>query len=157
MFHFLEHVPKADPHLIAAKRLLTDYGDLVVQVPNADSYQARLFKENWVGYDVPRHLVNYSAKTLCHKLSLNEFKVIRQKHFVLRDNPSMLVCNILPALYPPGRAARRIAHVGSIAWLADLLFLATTVASIPLTALESIVGRGATVMIHAKPIIENSE
>ena len=152
MFHLLEHVSPAKTYLDAARKLLANNGDLVIQVPNSNSFQARIFKEKWAGYDAPRHLINYSSETLCHTLLRNGFRVVRQTQFSLRDNAPMLGRSIAPGLYPPARSARKGALFGVGPWIADLAFLGITMASLPFTLSESLVGRGATVMVHAKPI-----
>lgn len=152
MFHLLEHVSPAKTYLDAARKLLANNGDLVIQVPNSNSFQARIFKEKWAGYDAPRHLINYSSKTLCHTLLRNGFRVVRQTQFSLRDNAPMLGRSLASGLYPPARSARTGALSGAGSWIADLAFLGITIASLPFALSESLVGRGATVMVHAKPI-----
>jgi len=42
MFHVLEHLPDPRAYLVAARELLAPDGRLVVQVPNAASWQFRL-------------------------------------------------------------------------------------------------------------------
>lgn len=71
MWHVVEHVPTPLTTVAEAHRLLKPNGLLVVAVPIADSCEARLFKETWAGYDVPRHLVTFtraSAKRLFQRI-----------------------------------------------------------------------------------------
>lgn len=150
MFHFLEHVSPVMAYLDAARKLLADYGELIIQVPNADSWQAQLLKRRWAGYEVPRHLINYSTDTLCHVLHDSGFRVVRKTHFSLRDNGPMLARSLVPWLYPPARSACKVHHKGARAWVADMGFLGLSVACLPLTLAESFVGRGASVMVCAK-------
>src|SRR6185295_19453226 len=89
MFHFLEHVAPPAEYLGAAHRLLADGGDLIVQVPNASSWQAGLFGRRWSGFDVPRHVVNYSAGTLSRTLERHGFRVVHVTQFSLRDNTAL--------------------------------------------------------------------
>ncbi len=149
MFHFLEHIAQPDIYLQAAKRLLKQGGDLIIQVPNSDSFQAGLLKKRWAGYDAPRHLVNYSAETLKYTLSCNGFRVIRQSHFSLRDNAAMIAMSLFPDLYPPARSARKTDYNGRQAWIKDLTFLAMILMFLPLSLTESLIGKGAAVMVHA--------
>jgi len=79
-FHFLEHVRNPRPVIAELRRLLHPDGDLVIQVPNKASCQAGLFGRRWSGLDVPRHLVNYSARSLCDVLQECGFTVVRQSH-----------------------------------------------------------------------------
>jgi 2-polyprenyl-3-methyl-5-hydroxy-6-metoxy-1,4-benzoquinol methylase len=65
MFHVIEHV--ADPARVV--RRIADWlspgGALVVETPNLDSWDARLFKERWWGgYHIPRHWTLFDANSL---------------------------------------------------------------------------------------------
>ncbi|HYP13075.1 MAG TPA: class I SAM-dependent methyltransferase, partial [Bryobacteraceae bacterium] len=62
MFHVLEHLYDPAAYLQAAHKLLRPGGTLIVQVPNAASWQFLLFGDRWNGLDVPRHLVNYRSR-----------------------------------------------------------------------------------------------
>lgn len=148
MFHYLEHVSPARPSLDAVRRLLARDGRLVVQVPNADCWQRALLRSRWAGYDPPRHLIHYSTGTLRRTLERNGFEVVRVTHASLRDNPTTLANSLAPSLYPPARAARARGRHG---WAGSLGYLGLVVASLPVALLESACGRGAAVMMEAKP------
>ncbi|HME70381.1 MAG TPA: class I SAM-dependent methyltransferase [Myxococcota bacterium] len=151
LFHVLEHVAAPDLVLASVRELLRSDGDLVLQVPNSGSWQAALFGGRWGGLDVPRHLVDYSARTLRRTLEARGFEVVRESHFSLRDNAATLVNSLFPGLYPPARAARRVANRGLAGWLSDFAYLGLTLAAIPFTLLESSFRHGAAVMVHARP------
>jgi SAM-dependent methyltransferase len=149
-FHFLEHVPDPRPVIAELLRLLQPGGDLVIQVPNKGCWQARLFGRRWSGLDVPRHLVNYSTRTLCDVLRECGLTVVRQSHYSLRDNPTILVNSLVPGLYPLARQARRLPRTGPAAWIASVAYLALTLVALPLTLVESCFGRGAAVTVQAR-------
>lgn len=151
MFHFLEHVSPPDPILAAARALLAPGGDLVVQVPNRDSLQAALLGRRWIGYDVPRHLVDYSAASLAGTLRRCGFDVVAANHHCLRDNPPTLANSLWPGGFPPARVARGGSRGGAGALAADLAYLALTMLCLPFAVVESLLGRGASVMVHARP------
>ncbi len=150
-FHFLEHVNPIEPVLAGMRRLLAPGGELVVQVPNADCLQARLLGRFWAGYDVPRHLVNYTARTLRGVLDRCGFEVVAENHHCLRDNPTTLANSLVPRLYPPGRLSRAGGRNGPLGALADVAYLGVTLASVPLSVFEALLGRGASVMLRARP------
>jgi len=150
-FHFLEHVHPVEPVLAAMKALLAPGGEIVVQVPNADSWQAKLLGRFWAGYDVPRHLVDYSARTLCSVLERCGFAVVATNHHCLRDNPTTVANSLVPRLYPPARMSRPGGSRGLGGALANLAYLGVTLASTPFCVVESLCGRGASVMVHARP------
>jgi SAM-dependent methyltransferase len=150
-FHFLEHVHPVEPVLAAMKALLAPGGEIVVQVPNCDSWQAQLLGRYWAGYDVPRHLVDYSARTLCAVLDRCGFAVVATNHHCLRDNPTTVANSVVPRLYPPARMSRPGGSRGLPGAFANLAYLGVTLASMPFCFVESLCGRGASVMVHARP------
>jgi SAM-dependent methyltransferase len=154
LLHTLEHVP--DPHhvLREAGRLLSTTGRLVIQVPNVDSLQCRVFGPRWYGLDVPRHLIDYSRHSLIGLLDRHGFAVDRLRHFNLRDNAPALASSLFPGLDPVGRAVRRrrseSAETTLGTWVRHLAYLAAVVASYPPAVLEAALGRGATLMVEAR-------
>ncbi|HLQ37121.1 MAG TPA: class I SAM-dependent methyltransferase [Planctomycetota bacterium] len=150
-FHFLEHVHPAGPVLAAMRALLAPGGELVLQVPNLRCWQAKVLGRRWAGLDVPRHLVDYSDRTLLRLLEDSGFAVVARTQHSLRDNPTTLANSLVPGLYPPARIARGGGAAGLPALLANLGYLAVTVACTPFAALESLCGHGASVMVHARP------
>src|SRR5438105_6856496 len=64
----LEHTNEPRDHLSEARRILKRGGSLIVQVPNAASYQARWFGGDWFALDVPRHRYHFTTKTLTRLL-----------------------------------------------------------------------------------------
>jgi hypothetical protein len=151
MFHVLEHLYDPRSYLIAAHRLLARDGRLVVQVPNAASWQFRLLGRSWNGVDVPRHLFDFRARDMETLLESCGFEVLRRKYFSLRDNPAGLASSIAPSLDPMARRVRRIAESGIARLVKDLVYLGLVVASLPFTAAEAACRAGSTVMIEARP------
>jgi SAM-dependent methyltransferase len=151
MFHVLEHLPDPRAYLAAARRLLAPEGRLVVQVPNAGSWQARLLGKRWNGLDVPRHLFDYRDRDLEALLHGAGFAVVRRKYFSLRDNPAGLASSIAPGLDPMARRIRRIPESGGARLAKDMAYFALTVASLPFAAGEAVFRAGATVMMEARP------
>ena len=64
MNHVLEHL--TDPVLVLGqcKRLLKPGGIFVAATPNLESLSHRIFKSNWIGLDLPRHVMLYNRKSL---------------------------------------------------------------------------------------------
>ena len=95
----------------AARELLAPDGRLVVQVPNAASWQARLLGSAWNGVDVPRHLFDFRDRDLERCWRACGFEVLRRKYFSLRDNPAGLASSLAPSLDPMARRVRRVPGV----------------------------------------------
>jgi len=78
--HVLEHVRDPQQMLTRCARLLRPHGIITVAVPNLNSWQARLTRENWFHLDLPRHLWHFSetwlSKTL-HNLGFVQVAVRR--------------------------------------------------------------------------------
>jgi SAM-dependent methyltransferase len=150
MFHVLEHLYDPRGYLAAARELLEPDGRLIVQVPNASSWQFRLLGSAWNGIDVPRHLFDYRARDVEKLLALSGFRVVRRKYFSLRDNPAGLASSLAPRLDPMARRVRRLAESGAMRLAKDLAYLALTAAALPFTLAEAAAQSGSTVMIEAR-------
>ncbi|MFN3323177.1 MAG: class I SAM-dependent methyltransferase [Bryobacteraceae bacterium] len=150
MFHVVEHLYDPIPYLTAAYELLRPNGRLVIQVPNAACWQFLLLGERWNGVDVPRHLINYRASDLENLLHHCGFKVVRRKHFSLRDNPAGLATSIAPSLDPMARRIRGVQETPRVKLLKDLVYFGLVVASLPFTLLEAACGAGSTIMMEAR-------
>ncbi len=108
MFHVLEHLYEPHAYMEAAHELLRPDGRLVIQVPNAASWQFLLLGENWSGLDVPRHLLTFRASDLEVLLDRCGFEAVRYKYFSLRDNPAGLATSLAPWLDPMARRVRGV-------------------------------------------------
>ena len=146
LFHVLEHLPAPSDFLSAAHNLLSADGRLIVQVPNADSWQFRWLGPRWNGLDIPRHLNHFRPADLTALLQSCGFEVLRVKHFSLRDNPAGLATSLAPNLDPMSRRVR-----GKPAGLFFFgAHFALVVASLPFALLEALFGHGSTIMVEAR-------
>jgi len=150
MFHVLEHLPDPRAYLSAARELLAPEGRLVVQVPNAASWQFRLLGRRWSGVDVPRHLFDFRGSDLEKLLESCGMQVVRRKYFSLRDNPAGLASSLAPGLDPMARRVRRVSESSAARLAKDLAYLSLAVAALPFTLAEAACGAGSTVMMEAR-------
>ena len=150
MFHVMEHLYDPRAYLAAARELLAPDGRLVVQVPNAASWQAHLLGRAWNGADIPRHLTDFRGRDLEKMMESAGFEVLRRKYFSLRDNPAGLASSLAPSLDPMARRVRRVAESGGTRLVKNLAYLALVLASLPFAVLEAACGAGSTVMIEAR-------
>lgn len=150
MYHVAEHLLDPAAYLRAASRLLHPKGRLIVQVPDRDCWEAGLLGERWTGLDVPRHIHVFRSSDLRRLLATAGFETVREKHFSLRDHPAGLATGLAPSLDPVVRAIRGVDHSAAARLAKDLLYLGIVGAALPFTLLESLFGRGSSVMIEAR-------
>ncbi|MGC6471036.1 MAG: class I SAM-dependent methyltransferase [Flavobacteriales bacterium] len=70
LWHVLEHIDELKTLLEHIFQILKKDGELIVAVPNLKSYDAKVYKEYWAAYDVPRHLSHFQKNSL-QKLAEN--------------------------------------------------------------------------------------
>ncbi len=75
MKYALEHVHSPREELITISQLLKPGGRAVFWVPNADSWDARLFGAYWRGLDAPRHLYVFTPDTMRQLCALAELTI----------------------------------------------------------------------------------
>jgi len=76
-WHVLEHVPDLKETIEILRDTLKEKAKLIVAVPNPDSYDASVYKENWAAYDVPRHLWHFAPNDIERLMKDQGFKLIK--------------------------------------------------------------------------------
>jgi hypothetical protein len=152
MFHVLEHLPDPREALAYAGGLLKPGGSLILQVPNAASFQARLFGPRWYGLDVPRHLINFTPQSLVLLLEQAGFsgKVVRR--FSVRDNPASLASSLAIGLDPIGRRGRGKRASAMVEGALEFSYFGLVLLALAPALIESLCGRGGTIWVHAKRV-----
>ena len=59
LWHVLEHVENLPEFISNLNNMLSDFGRLIIAVPNFRSEDAKYYKEFWAAFDVPRHLWHF--------------------------------------------------------------------------------------------------
>jgi len=75
MWHSIEHVHEPLAILREAFQLLVPGGKLIVACPNIASWAFKVFRENWFGLDLPRHLTHFTPNSLSTMLLAAGFHV----------------------------------------------------------------------------------
>jgi len=143
-FHVLEHLTQPDKALLKAKRILKGGGLLLLQLPNIDCLQFKLFQDRWYGLEVPRHLYHFSPTTIRSLLDKTGFKVLRIDHHSLRNNPLILVSSLLPQL--------NYHRVQNRSGMGRFFYLLAGLMLVPIVTLEGMLSRGATITVLAQSI-----
>lgn len=79
LWHVLEHVHDLHPYVQQLRNLLTDDGRLFIAVPNYTAYDARVYREHWAAFDVPRHLYHFSPASMQVLMQKNGLNVREYK------------------------------------------------------------------------------
>ena len=154
LFHVMEHVTNPRQVLAEVSRVLKPNGVAILQVPNIESWQFKIFGARWYGLDIPRHVIDYSRNSMLKLLADSGFVVNRIRHFNLRDNGPALVSSVFPSLDPVSRSVRHRKRNNDesrpVEWFRHLTYLLLVTCAYPVVLLESAFGCGATIMIEAK-------
>ena len=133
----LEHTFDPGFVLREVRRLLKPGGWLFIKVPNPHCLEARLWRGDWVGYDLPRHLYHFTPRRLQAYLEAQGFQV-QDVCFV--SPPNMVASGLIQGLT---RRWPRLAWLGRLnGWL--------TLACIPLAWLLDHLGSGNTFQVVAR-------
>ena len=160
-WHSLEHMRDPNKVVAALRRLLAPRGSLIIAVPDAGGLQARVFSRYWLHLDVPRHLYHFNLSSIKTLLSSSGFTIVSTRHQefeydLLGWSQSALntltpIPNIFFAVLS-GRPATT-----SRPWLCLSLVLGVIFSCIalPLVLLGSAIRRGGTLVVMARPKLED--
>uniref|UniRef100_UPI0035941213 class I SAM-dependent methyltransferase n=1 Tax=Aquiflexum sp. TaxID=1872584 RepID=UPI0035941213 len=79
LFHVLEHIHELRKTGKKLVKHLKNYGNLIIAVPNHNSFDANLYGTNWAAYDVPRHLYHFDLKSMQRFADEIEMKIVETK------------------------------------------------------------------------------
>lgn len=136
----LEHSTRPRATLLEARRIVKPGGSLVVQVPNADSYQAAMFGGDWFALDAPRHRYHFTPERLQRLLNETGFQIRRATFFSKQHNAHSLRQSLKVRL----RAADSRLGMG--------LFLFSIPFIKPVDLALTVLGRGATMTVAANAV-----
>jgi SAM-dependent methyltransferase len=150
LYNVLEHTH--DPRKIIKElyRILKEDGIAVIQVPNTDCIQFKLFKRRWAAVDVPRDLYYFNIHLLKEFLSKERCQAVKVDHSNNFWHPPTLAISISPPLDPQlswsAEASQANSYFRRIFW--GILTLAVS----PLAKLESLMSKGAIITIYVRKI-----
>lgn len=136
----LEHMNQPRQNLEAARQLIKNGGTVIVQVPNAAGYQARLFKGEWFALDVPRHRYHFSFNSINRLLEETGFDPYLSTTFSRDHNAHAL------------RQSLKSSLKAMNSWPGYLLFCLTIPLIRPADWLMTSLGGGATLTVAARAV-----
>lgn len=158
MIHVLEHLPEPEQYLREVHRILRRGGLFWCEVPNGDSWTARISGKRWLHHDPEHHLWTFGRKNLCRLLERCGFTVEEMVHMSWEHGPFGCLqswLNFLPG--PRGilfRMMRRGWSASPGAFLLEGVHLLAAGFLFPLACLislaESFSGDGQVVLVRAR-------
>jgi 2-polyprenyl-3-methyl-5-hydroxy-6-metoxy-1,4-benzoquinol methylase len=80
--HVIEHVPDPAGFLATIHRALSERGIVVIDTPNFDTLDRRIFgRRHWGAYHFPRHFFIFDAKTFGGFAARASFEVVETRYF----------------------------------------------------------------------------
>ena len=137
----LEHTNEPRANLNEARRIIKHGGSLIVQVPNASSYQARWFGGAWFALDAPRHRYHFNPGILDRILKETGFRIYRISYSSKTHNAHALKQSLKLKLASEHSNAAGLA----------LFYLALPFIR-PFDSVMSLLGKGATLTVAARAI-----
>ena len=148
LYNVLEHTHHPSRVCNEIHRVLKDDGFLVIQVPNKDSLQYKIFKGKWAAFDVPRDLYYFGTEVIRSLLGKVGFTLAKMDHFMNWWHPPTLVLSLFPNL-DPQKAWGEECQGRSPVFQRAAWILCTLLAG-PFTQLESCLGRGTMMTSYWK-------
>lgn len=104
LFHVLEHLE--DPFLVIEllEKHLASNGKAIIEVPNFNSLQAKIAKENWLHLDIPNHRTHWTYKSLQNFFEFYQYKIIKNSQISLTEGifgmaDSLFFCKSKHSIY----------------------------------------------------------
>jgi SAM-dependent methyltransferase len=147
LYNVLEHTHNPGQVLREAHRILKKSGFLIIQVPNTDSLQFKIFQKRWAAFDVPRDLYYFNILLLKGILKKEDFEVLKIDHINNWWHPPTIVTSVFPSLDPP--LTRKEGAKGVRAFCRRLSWVLLTAIFTSFPRLESMLKRGALITVYA--------
>jgi SAM-dependent methyltransferase len=148
LYNVLEHTHNPTRVSEEVQRILKDDGFLIIQVPNKDSLQYKIFKKRWAAVDVPRDLYYFQTETLGSLLKKAGFKVMEIDHFMNWWHPPTVVISLFPNLDP--QKAWQAEEKKGNPFMKRVFWIGWTLILSPFTKLESLMDKGAIITIYSR-------
>ena len=163
-WHVLEHLDNPRQALSEARRLIKPGGTVIIAVPNIESFQAQLFKQDWLHLDVPRHRWHFDPRTLSDLAERCDFHVEDVCHFSMEYGPFGIIQGIATKLGGGHVLFTRLFRLSPLGlvrevsfWLHLLLVSFTVIPSVLVEAFAAIAKRGGAIMLVLKPRAEGDQ
>jgi SAM-dependent methyltransferase len=151
--HVIEHLPEPDQILTALRRVLRPGACFYFEVPNADSWQARLFGRRWLHCEAGLHIHHFSRGALAGLLALHGYQTERIGTYSFEHGLLGWVQSCFNLVFPYNRFFRNVILNRPLAdklrcWPELLLLPATVAVCLPLLVAEALAAHGAVLRVE---------
>ncbi len=98
--HVFEHLDAPKESLEIISGIAKPNAILQIEIPNIDSWQATIFKGNWLHLDPPKHLNLFPPKILKKELSKLGWEIVSESYFSPQFSPFGVQQSILNVAFP---------------------------------------------------------
>ena len=161
LIHVFEHLPDPSETLKKARSLLKKDGILLIEVPNFNSFEARIFRGKWVGLAAPLHLYQFTPRTLsimlkrCGLFPVEVGTIPEQTKYISGYSESLRYFFQDLGLYPFRRKGRDLKkneekeNTSGMSWMNGLHFLESRIFSF-IAYLMNKIGLGSNLFVVAR-------
>ncbi len=96
MSQVLEHLPDPVESLQKCFNLLLPGGKIFIGIPNIGSFEAKVFGKNWMGLEIPRHMVHFSEVVIRQQLAMCGFDIVNIRPAMFASSLSESLILLLP-------------------------------------------------------------
>lgn len=154
LWHVFEHITNPLFYLKTIRKLLNKNGQLIIAVPNFDSWQSKIGRNVWFYLVLPRHVFQYTHETIKYLLSKGRFKVIKVQHFSLEYNPFGFMQTFLNLITRDINNLYKIIRRGSYKFNSSTMALLLLPILIPISIIfsiyESVIKKGGTIIVYSR-------
>lgn len=111
MNQLIEHLYEPSEKIKKCADILNDGGTLIIETPNCESLDFRLFKKAyWGGYHIPRHFNIFSDRTIRRCMENNGFRVHRIEYML---SPAFWVFSLHHFLYDRNNSLHKLCSINN--------------------------------------------
>jgi SAM-dependent methyltransferase len=155
LWHVLEHLERPCESLKEIYELLAPNGKLLIAVPDAAGFQAKIFGKDWLHLDVPRHFYHFNFQSLEMLLRQCGFQIGRRRYQEFEYDLLGWSQSALNKIFSPPnvffrlltKPETRISRASRIANFA--LGCAFSAMAVPLVFFGSLMKKGGTIILEA--------
>lgn len=135
MWHVLEHFPDPKRALQKVSKMLKDDGLLLIGIPNYDSFDRRVFREYWNGFEIPLHIYHFTPGSIKNLLNIAGFNCMKVVHTIRPADMASSLEN-----YFASRNKSKNIYIRKVSFLLSL----------PMSYIFSLLRRSSIIVVYAQ-------